>query len=247
MTHLSPTSRTDKNGVTVIRHMKPDASTARSPALLPPQAPSADYDAILRDELKEEITETLNGLMSKDLRGEGDRLKRMLRPILSTVQLEKILQITLALNESSGNHRYASYESDRFCEGVRRPRTVAVAYANLDIIRSSTSLNDGYMTLIDLHDAITQNSVDHPGTSDNPRLIERMDNHIYAYNFLRKDNDWRSPQDYLPYEPIVSAYPEHCMQLCDYLKARGGIDGFSFEVFNAYISSSAPSMAEGVL
>lgn len=249
MSNLVPTPRTDKNGRTVIRHMKPEAGVSQQASTLPRPDPVVNPEIAVRDALKDEIFELIRNNMSDTLRGDDTRFKNTLRVINSTSQLEKALAVAKAIKESSANYRYSSYESDRFAEDVRRPRPITIAYANLDIIRNSKSLHGGYMTLIDVHQSIALNRYGYEGgPSDNPNVIERMDSHMHVYNALREELQWRSSEEYGEvYAPLVSKYPDHAEQLVSYLRERGYAQGFSDEGFEAYIAADASAIAEGIL
>lgn len=159
MSNLIPSPRTDKNGVTVIRHLKPEASSVAPdaakkdfPAPGDPTFAAATQERLEeRQELRDQIFE-----LAQDREGRGpnrpDKLAKTLSVIHDSAYLQRALEVAHAIKDSgsnsdTGNH---GHEWWNFAEGLRKRKPIEAAHRNLDLIRRADRLGNGYWAITEL-------------------------------------------------------------------------------------------------
>lgn len=250
--NLTPTPRTDKNGVTVIRHMKPEPSGSSLgaakkdfPAPGDPTFESAQQQRLeYRQELRDQIFE-----LAQAPEGQGPnrpvKLLKTLAVINDSDYLQRALEVALAIKESRSDPRGYGYEWHFFADHLRKRKAIEAGHQNIDLIRNADSMSTGFSAVIELHENLASRL---PNTGADG--VERMDNHLFAYNTVVKHpgfgdaRDWEKYAD--EYAPLVIKHPDHCGQLCTYLKERGGPANFNEAGFAEYLDATTP-LAEGAL
>jgi hypothetical protein len=250
--NLIPTSRTDKNGVTVVRHLKPESSSA-SPDVTKKNFPSPGSPTFTEasQERLEERQQLRNQIfdLAQAPEGQGpnrpDKLAKTLSVIHDSEYLQRALEVAHAINDSNSDPQNYGHEWHNFAEGLRKRKAIEVGYRNLDLIRKGDRISNGYWAIVELHSNLASR-----WSITEPDSVERMDNHLFAYNAVVKHpgfgdaRDWEKYAD--EYAPLVIKHPDHCEQLCSYLKERGGPTNFNEEGFTEYLDNAVP-LAGGTL
>jgi hypothetical protein len=250
--NLIPTPRTDKNGVTVVRHLKPDASGASPDASKKSfPAPGSHTFAEASQERLEERQQLRDQIfeLAQDPEGQGpnrpDKLTKTLSVIHDSDYLQRALEVAHAINDSNSDTGNYGHEWWNFAEGLRKRKPIEAAHRNLELIRKADRISNGYWAIVELHKNLSSRL-----STTEAGGVDRMDNHLFAYNTVVKHpgfgdaRDWEKYAD--DYAPLVMKYPDHCEQLCAYLEERGGPANFREEGFAEYLETSVP-LAEGTL
>lgn len=248
---LVPTPRTDKNGVTVIRHMKPEATAAPEKKHIPsPSVATGSHKErwVERQELRDRIF-----VLVQQPDGMGPSRPEKLQLTLSTIHnsayLQRALEVALAVKESSSNFgenrnwKNNDHDWHALADNLKNCDVIEVGYRNLDLIRKADRIENGFLHIIQLHKVLLSTTEGYSG--------ENLDMHVSAYNNVRKHRsygeDFRYPKKYAEdYAPLMMKYPDHWEQLCAYLKDRGGSESFNEAGFRDYLESTQV-IAEGVL
>lgn len=252
---MSPLTRvpiTDKNGkqTTVLKNLQPaPAGSSRNIPAPVPVAPKKSRAQQLAE--KQHLRDAIFDLAAIPEHGNGanssDEMHKALDAIKDLGKLQRSLEVAKAVRDNNVRDGDMSHEWWIFARALNS-RSMEIGYRNLDVIRNSDEQHNGFNALTKLHLHLeTRMNKD----SDPDFFIDRMDNHIYAYETMRRSDaygssssDWSQYAN--RYAPLVARYPDHCEQLCAYLIERGGFKAFDKEGFANYLNA-APALAEGTL
>lgn len=253
---MSPLTRvpiTDKNGkqTTVLKNLQP-APTATATSI-PAPAPVKDKTSKVQQEIieKQHLRDAIYEMAVNPDHGNGvnspDEMRRALEAIKDLGKLQRTLEVAKAVRDNNIPDGDMGHDWWIFARALNS-RSMEIGYRNLDVIRKSDEQHNGFNAVTKLHRNL-ETRMNKGGDKD--FFIDRMDNHLYAYETLRRSDtyesssgDWSNYAD--RYAPLVARYPDHCEQLCAYLIERGGYKAFDVQGFTNYLNA-APALAEGTL
>lgn len=251
MSHLTPVHITDKNGkqTTVRKNLR--STTGSSTPDFPVPSTQPKMTRAQQQAEKQQIRDAIYEMaVEPGTYGPSgpDAITKKLKSLKDLPQLKRTLEVALAIKGNKMPERDQGHEWWIFARDIKT-ELMEIGHRNLEAIHKGTNDKDGYAAITKLHTHLASRVKQRFGAP--PVVIDRMDNHIFAYETLRRSasygsdsSNWGNYAD--NYAPLVARYPDHCEQLCSYLMERGGAAGFDEDGFAQYLQAS-PAIAEGAL